>query len=159
MDKALQITLESQMLDRHLLAGTESFAESLTYFPDLTGYNLGPEGYLEHLRKAKRAVGIPVIGSLNGVSLGGWTDYAKKMEDAGADALELNLYYVVTDPDLKSGDIESAQVDLVADVRSAIRIPLAVKISPFVTALPNFARRLVAAGANGLAWSGRERNR
>jgi dihydroorotate dehydrogenase (fumarate) len=98
----------------------------------------------------KKTLSIPVIGSLNGVSKGGWTSYAKKIEDAGADALELNLYYLATDPDLKSEDLEAAQVDLVADVRSTIKIPLAVKLSPYVTSLPNFAKRLVDAGANGL---------
>jgi dihydroorotate dehydrogenase (fumarate) len=98
----------------------------------------------------KKALTIPVIGSLNGFSKGGWTNYARKIEEAGADALELNMYYLATDPDLSSSDIENTQVELVAAIKSAISIPLAVKISPFVTSVPNFARRLVEAGADGL---------
>ena len=145
-----QIIHESLEFDHYLSRGTDSYAEALTYLPDGGMYAISPDKYLNQLAALKKALSIPIIGSLNGVSKGGWTSHAKRIQEAGADALELNLYYVVTDPDLKSGDIESAQVDLVADVRSAIRIPLAVKISPFVTALPNFARRLVAAGANGL---------
>jgi dihydroorotate dehydrogenase (fumarate) len=98
----------------------------------------------------KKALEIPVIGSLNGVSKGGWTSYARRIEDAGADALELNMYYLATDPEMSSSDIESTQVDLVADIKSAIKIPLAIKISPFVTSIPHFAKRLVEAGADGL---------
>jgi Ethylbenzene dehydrogenase len=101
-----QITLESQYLDRYLTDGTDSFAESLTYFPDVASYRLGPDDYLEHVRRAKAAVGIPVVGSLNGVSSGGWTHYAKKIEPAGADAIELNVYYIPTDPDLTGGRVE-----------------------------------------------------
>ena len=145
-----QITQESLALDHFLNRGTESFAESLTYFPDLQHYNIGPEEYLGLIAKAKQAVSIPVIGSLNGVSSGGWVDYAKKIEDAGADALELNMYYVPTDPALTSQVIEQNYIDLVKDVRAQVRIPLAVKLSPFYTGLPNFASRLVGAGANGL---------
>ncbi|HMN59170.1 MAG TPA: dihydroorotate dehydrogenase-like protein [Anaerolinea sp.] len=145
-----QITQESLALDHFLNRGTESFAESLTYFPDLQHYNIGPEEYLGLIAKAKQAVSIPVIGSLNGVSSGGWGDYAKKIEDAGADALELNMYYVPTDPALTSQVIEQNYIDLVKDVRAQVRIPLAVKLSPFYTGLPNFASRLVGAGANGL---------
>ena len=145
-----QITQESLALDHFLNRGTESFAESLTYFPDLQHYNIGPEEYLGLIAKAKKAVSIPVIGSLNGVSSGGWVDYAKKIEDAGADALELNMYYVPTDPALTSQVIEQNYIDLVKDVRAQVRIPLAVKLSPFFTGLPNFASRLVGAGANGL---------
>ena len=91
-----QINIESSELNQFLQQGTESFAESLTYFPDMTGYNLGPDGYCEHVRRAKAAVGIPIIGSLNGSSIGGWIQYAKKIQDAGADALELNIYYIPT---------------------------------------------------------------
>ena len=90
--------MESNTLDHFLWQGTESFAESLTYIPDMAGYNLGPDGYLEHLRRAKQAVKIPIIGSLNGTSTGGWMGYAKKIEEAGADALELNIYFIPTDP-------------------------------------------------------------
>jgi len=105
---------------------------------------------LKNVEGLKKALHIPVIGSLNGVSKGGWTRYAKQIQDAGADALELNLYYVATDPELTAQELESAQVELVAEVKSAIQIPLAVKLSPFITALPNFAKRIVAAGADGL---------
>jgi dihydroorotate dehydrogenase (fumarate) len=145
-----QIIHESLELDHYLTRGTDSFAEAQTYLPDGGMYAISPEKYLSQLTGLKKALSIPVIGSLNGVSKGGWTSYAKKMQDAGADALELNLYYLVTDPELKSEDVEAAQADLVAEVRAAISIPLAVKLSPFVTSLPNFVRRLVDAGANGL---------
>ena len=145
-----QILHETLELDHYLTRGTDSFAEALTYLPDGGMYAVTPEKYLTQITAMKKALSIPIIGSLNGVSKGGWTSYAKKIEEAGADALELNLYYIVTDPDLKSEDVEAAQADLVAEVRAAISIPLAVKISPFVTALPNFAKRLADAGANGL---------
>ena len=145
-----QIVHESKALDYFLNVGTESFAEALTYFPDLEHYNVGPEDYLELIAKYKKAVSIPVIGSLNGVSSGGWVDYARKIEEAGADALELNIYFVPTDPEVSSQDLEQAYVDLVAEVRSQVKIPLAIKLSPFFTSLPQFADRLVKAGANGL---------
>ncbi len=145
-----QIIHESLELDHYLSRGTDSFAEALTYLPDGGMYGISPDKYLNQLSALKKAVNIPVIGSLNGVSKGGWTSHAKKIEDAGADALELNLYYLVTDPEVKSTEIEDAQVELVAEVKSAIKIPLAVKLSPFVTSLPNFAKRIVDAGANGL---------
>ncbi len=145
-----QITLESQMLDRHLSAGTESFAESLTYFPDLTGYNLGPEGYLEHLRKAKRAVGIPVIGSLNGISKGGWTEYAKKIEEAGADALELNIFYISTDTEMSGERVEQRYCELAAHVKASVKIPVAVKLGLYFSSLPNLAKHLDTAGVDAL---------
>jgi dihydroorotate dehydrogenase (fumarate) len=145
-----QITHESLALDHFLNRGTDTFAESLTYFPDLENYNIGPEAYLELIHKAKQAVSIPVIGSLNGVSSGGWVDYAKKIEEAGADAVELNMYYIATDPGITSQELEQNYVNLVKDVRAQVRIPLAVKLSPYFTALPNLASRLVSAGANGL---------
>lgn len=145
-----QIIHESLELDHFLSRGSESFAEALTYLPDGGMYGVSPENYLKQLTSLKKALSIPVIGSLNGVSKGGWTSYARRIEETGADALELNLYFVPTDPNLTSAEIENAQVELVADVRSAIKIPLAVKLSPFVTSLPNFAKRIVDAGANGL---------
>ncbi|MBI4759653.1 MAG: dihydroorotate dehydrogenase-like protein [Chloroflexota bacterium] len=145
-----QIIHESLELDHYLNRGSESFAEALSYLPDGGLYGISPEKYLNHLAGLKKALSIPVIGSLNGVSKGGWTNYARKIEEAGADALELNLYFIPTELDMTSSDIENMQVELVAEVKSAIKIPLAVKISPFVTALPNFAKRLVEAGANGL---------
>jgi dihydroorotate dehydrogenase (fumarate) len=145
-----QIVQESLALDHFLNSGTDTFAESLTYFPDLQSYNVGPEDYLNLINKAKGSVNIPIIGSLNGVSTGGWVEYAKKIEQAGADALELNMYYIPTDFDLTSQEMEQAYIDLVKDVHSQIHIPLAVKLSPFFTTLPNLSKRLVQAGANGL---------
>lgn len=145
-----QIIHESLELDHFLNQGTESFAEALTYFPDMGRYSLAPEKYIHALEKTKRAVSIPVIGSLNGVSTGGWIEYACKIQDAGADALELNLYYLPTDPKLTSGQLEDNYIKLVSDIRASIKIPLAIKLAPFFTALPNFANRLVEAGANGL---------
>ncbi len=145
-----QIVHESLALDHFLNRGTDTYAESLTYFPDLQHYNVGPEEYLEMIRKAKAAVNIPIIGSLNGVSTGGWIDYAKRIEEAGADALELNVYYIATDINLTSQELEQNYVDLVKDVRNQVKIPLAVKLSPHFTALPNLSHRLIQAGANGL---------
>ena len=145
-----QIIHDSLELDHFLNRGSDSFPEALSYLPDGGMYGISPEKYLNHLAGLKKALKIPVIGSLNGVSKGGWTSYARKIEEAGADALELNVYYIATDLDMTSGDIEDTQVELVAEVKSAINIPLAVKISPFVTSIPNFAKRLVEAGADGL---------
>jgi len=145
-----QITLESHHLDRYLSQGSESFAESLTYFPDMTAYNLGPDGYLEHVRRARAAVGIPIIGSLNGVSTGGWIRYARKIEEAGADALELNVYYIPTDPEMTGADVERVYVDLVRDVSASVSIPVAVKLGHAFSAMANLARRLDQAGARAL---------
>lgn len=145
-----QITHESKALNHFLSRGTESFAEAITYFPEMEHYNIGPEGYLELIQKVKKSVEIPVIASLNGISTGGWVDYARKMEQAGADALELNIYYVPTDFELTSASLEKAYIDLVSDVHKALHIPLAVKLSPYFTALPHFANALIKAGANGL---------
>jgi dihydroorotate dehydrogenase (fumarate) len=146
-----QINLESKELDRFLSKDENSFAEALQYFPDMRGYNIGPDGYLEHIRKAKEAADIPVIGSLNGVSTGGWIRYAKLIEEAGADGLELNVYYMPTDPELTSGKVEQMYADLVSHVKASIHIPVAVKLGPFFSAIPNMARRLDAAGADALA--------
>ncbi|MGI9057148.1 MAG: dihydroorotate dehydrogenase-like protein [Ktedonobacteraceae bacterium] len=145
-----QITHESQELDHYLERGTNSFAESLSYFPDLDNYNLGPEPYVEHVRKTKQAVSIPVIGSLNGISSGGWIEYAQKIEQAGADALELNIYYLPTDLELSGAALEEDYVQLVKDVRAKVKLPIAVKLSPYFTSLPNMAKRIVGAGANAL---------
>jgi dihydroorotate dehydrogenase (fumarate) len=145
-----QITHESYELDHYLSRGTHSYAESLSYFPDLDHYNLGPEPYLEHLHRIKQTVSIPVIGSLNGVSSGGWVEYAHKIEQAGADALELNIYYLPTDRDLSGAELEDSYVKLVRDIRARVKLPIALKLSPFFTALPNIASRFVDAGANGL---------
>ncbi len=145
-----QIIRESLKLHEDLERGSYQFAEAMTYIPVIGQYSVGPGAYLDHVRNLKKALRIPVIGSLNGVSTGGWIEYAKKIQDAGADALELNMYYLATDPSLTSADLEKRYIDLVSDIRQQVNIPLAVKISPFVTALPNFARQLAEAGANGL---------
>ena len=145
-----QIIHESLELDYFLTRGTESFAEALTYFPNIGKYSLAPDKYIETLEKTKLAVNIPVLGSLNGVSTGGWIEYAQKIQDAGADGLELNLYYLPTDINLTSTQLEDNYLKLVNDVRGKVKIPLAVKLAPFFTALPNFANRLVQAGADGL---------
>ena len=126
-----QLRLESQELDHHLTAGTESFAEALSYFPDEESYHLGPDEYLEHIRKAKAAVKIPVIASLNGSTPGGWTDFAKQIEKAGADALELNIYNIPTDLNLGGAAVEQTYLDIVKAVKASVKIPVAVKLSPF----------------------------
>src|ERR1700730_10310657 len=128
-----QITFESNVLDRYLTVSANSYWEALEYYPEPTEYSLPPDQYLEHVRAAKAAVGIPIIGSLNGVSAGGWTKYAQMIEQAVADALELNVYFVPTDPRLSSAAIEQNTIDLVREVRKCVSIPLAVKLSPFST--------------------------
>lgn len=145
-----QITHESKALDHFLERGTNSFAEAVSFFPDLDNYNVGPDEYLELIQKIKSVVSMPVIGSLNGISTGGWIEYAKKIEQAGADALELNMYYIPTDADLTSQELEKNYIDLVSDVKKHINIPLAVKLSPFFTSLPSLAKGLEQAGADGL---------
>jgi len=145
-----QILWESRKLHEDLSRGVESFGEALTYLPDYASYSIGPEGYLKTLSKIKQAVKIPVIGSLNGVTMGGWTEYAQKIEQAGADALELNMYDIACDPQVSSAQLEDQYIALVSQIRKWVKIPLAVKLSPFFTSLPHFARRLVEAGADGL---------
>lgn len=145
-----QINLESHELDRFLGAGTESFPESLTYLPELNWYNRGPDGYLEHLYRVKRAVQIPIIASLNGASAGGWTKYARKMEQAGADALELNIYFVAANPSMTSTEVERTYCELVREVSSSVKIPVAVKLSPYFTAMANMAGHLERSGAKAL---------
>jgi dihydroorotate dehydrogenase (fumarate) len=144
-----QIIQASLTLDHYLNYGAES-NEAFSYLPDLKTYNIGPEGYLEHIRKIKQAVRIPVIGSLNGVSTGGWIDYAKKIEQAGADALELNLYYLAADSNQTSVQVEAMYLDLVRTVKQNVKIPVAVKLGSAFTAFANIAKQLDAAGANGL---------
>ncbi len=145
-----QLRQDRDELDHHLEHGTNSFAESLTYFPDLKDYRLGPEEYLSHIAAAKKAVKMPIIASLNGSSVGGWTEYAKAIQQAGADALELNIYYIPTDMDLTSAQIEQTYLDILKAVKSAVTIPVAVKLSPFFTNFANMSKRLDKAGANGL---------
>ncbi|HOK09168.1 MAG TPA: dihydroorotate dehydrogenase-like protein [Candidatus Hydrogenedens sp.] len=150
-----QITLLSHELDSNLSYGTESFAEAITYFPDVGDFRMGPDAYLEHIQKAKQAVSIPIMGSLNGVSKGGWVEYAKKIQDAGADALELNIYFIPTDPNMTSDYVSNMYVDLVKEIRKEVTIPLAVKIGPYFSSLPNVAKRLAEAGANALVFFNR----
>lgn len=145
-----QLNLESDALDADLSRGSDGFSESLTYLPDLNNYNLGPDGYLELIRKAKAAVKVPIIASLNGVSQGGWTRYARDMEQAGADAIELNIYSIVTDPERTGVEVERGFADLVQTVKQSVRIPLAVKLSHFFSAMANFAGKLDGAGADAL---------
>lgn len=145
-----QLEHESRELDYFLNYGTETYAEALTYFPDLETYNIGPEKYLGLIAELKKSVKIPVIASLNGISSGGWVDFARRMQEAGADALELNIYFLPTDPKVNGSDLEKAYTELVKNVRSKVSIPLAVKLNPFFTSLPNLAQKLVDAGANGL---------
>jgi dihydroorotate dehydrogenase (fumarate) len=145
-----QIVHESLALDHFISHGEHTYAEALSYFPTLNEFNLGPNEYLEHIFRVKQAVDIPVIASLNGVSLGGWIEYAKWMEQAGADGLELNLYFVVTNPDLTSDAVEQDYVDVLTAVKQAITIPVAMKLSPYFSSLPNLARRLDQAGADAL---------
>lgn len=145
-----QLRLESETLDRILSYGAESFAESLTYFPDLGNYHLGPEAYLEHIRRAKQSVAIPVIASLNGSTPGGWVKYARQMEEAGADAIELNIYALQTNAEMTGVEVEQSYCDLLQQVKANLRIPVAVKLSPYFTAMANMARKLRAAGADAL---------
>ena len=145
-----QLRQDRLELNQHLEHGTESFAEALTYFPDAEEYHLGPEEYLKHIAAAKKATRIPIIASLNCSSPGGWTDYAKQIQKAGADALELNIYYIPTDPDLPGTEVELNYLDILKAVRANVSIPIAVKLSPFFSNFANMAKRLDQAGANGL---------
>jgi dihydroorotate dehydrogenase (fumarate) len=145
-----QIVHESHELDFFLSHGTYSYAEALTYFPEPHHFELTPAQYLDHLERAKRAVEIPVIASLNGVSNGGWIEYARLMQNAGADALELNLYFIPVDPGLSSQAIEDEFVEVLTDVKRCVDIPVAVKLSPYFTNLSSLAQRLDKAGADGL---------
>jgi len=145
-----QIQHDEAELNRLYEHQADSFAESLSYFPERAEYRAAPDDYLSTLEEAKKAVSMPLIGSLNGFSLGGWTRYAKSMEDAGADALELNVYYVPTNPDISAEDVEKRYAELVASVRESVTIPLAVKFGTTFSSIPHFSKRLVDAGANGL---------
>ena len=145
-----QIDQESKALDHFLDYGTYSFAEALDYFPEPENFNVGPDEYLELIRSAKAALDIPIIGSLNGVSTGGWTRYGKLIEDAGADALELNLYHVATDKAMTSHDVELMYLGTLRDVKEIIDIPVAVKLGPYFTAFAHMASRLSHAGVDAL---------
>ena len=144
-----QIRHEAQTL-HHLAGGMESKAEALSYFPEAGEFPFAPNRYLLNLVKAKQAVGIPIIASLNGTTFGGWTSFARSIEKAGADALELNIYSIPTDPDLTAEEIETAYLTIIASIKAQVKIPVAVKLSPFFTNLSHFARRLDEQGADGL---------
>ena len=145
-----QIEHEADELEFYLHHGTERFAESLTYFPDLGDYRLGAEDYLDHVRKVKEAVGIPIIASLNGISTGGWIRYAEEVQQAGADAIELNVYYIPTDPALNSQRVEQVYLDVLKAVKEHVSIPVAMKLSPFFSSMVNMMTRLDEGGADGL---------
>ena len=145
-----QLRQESLELDFYLSAGTESYAESLSYFPEPAEFNLGPDEYLEHIRKAKDAVKVPIIASLNGSSVGGWIQYATQIEEAGADALECNIYWIVTDPNVTSAEVEQHYLDIIQAVKTAVHIPVAIKLSPFFSNFANMAQRIDATGVDGL---------
>ncbi len=145
-----QIVFELAQLNYFMNYGTDSFAEALTYFPKSSEYNLGPEQYLEHVAKAKAAVDIPVIASLNGVSDGGWIDYATKIQEAGADGIEVNLYFIPTNPNLTCGEVEHIYLDVLNNVKQHVTIPVAMKLSPYFTAMPRIAHALDIAGADAL---------
>ena len=141
---------ESAELHHHLTHGIDSYAESLTYFPEPNDLTIGPERYINEIAVAKEAVAIPIIASLNGSTLGGWIDYAKQIEQAGADALELNIYWIPTDPKLGGAEVEKKYLEILAHVKAAVSLPVAVKLSPFFSSFSNMASELVEAGANGL---------
>ena len=145
-----QLRQESFELEHHLANGTNSFAEAASFFPQPDEFRLGPEGYLKHIRQAKEAVSVPIIASLNGATVGGWTQYAKLMQQAGADALECNIYSIPTDPELTSNAVEQQYLDILEAVKSVVTIPVAIKLSPFFSNMANMAKRLDQAGANGL---------
>ena len=145
-----QLRQDRLELNQHLQQGTESFAESLSYFPDAEEYRLGPEEYLKHVSAAKKATRIPIIASLNGSSTGGWTEYAKQIQKAGADALELNIYYIPTDMNLTGTVVELTYLEILKAVKAEVTIPVAVKLSPFFSNFANMAKRLDQAGADGL---------
>jgi dihydroorotate dehydrogenase (fumarate) len=145
-----QISLESYYIDYYLNHGTESYSEAQTYFPELSHYNVGPDEYLNLIRLAKERVDIPVIGSLNGISNGGWIDYASLIEKAGADALELNVYFIPTDLEMTGAEVEGTYIDILSEVKSAVTIPVAMKLSPYFSSTPNMARRLSDWGADAL---------
>jgi len=145
-----QITFDSYYIDYHLTQGTDTYAESISYFPDMENYNVGPDAYLNLIRQAKAATDIPIVGSLNGTSIGGWTDYAALIEEAGADALELNVYYLPTNPEISGLEVERIYLEILTAVKQVVSIPVAVKLSPFFSSTANMASRLAQRGADGL---------
>jgi dihydroorotate dehydrogenase (fumarate) len=145
-----QIEAESENIDSALEYGANSYAESMSYLPDMPKYHVGPDRYLDLLRKGKAAVSIPVIASLNGSSPGGWVRYSEYMQEAGADALELNIFDVPTNPEVTAEQLENRYCDLLRAIRKSVRIPIAVKLGPYFTSCANFARKLSEAGADGI---------
>lgn len=145
-----QIEQEGNQLDQFLSYGVDSSPEALSYFPEASSYNVGPDEYVESIRKAKEAVNIPIIGSINGVSAGGWMRYASLIEEAGADALELNLYYLPTGIDKSAGELEKRYLEAVECVLSCVQIPVAVKIGPYFSSLPSLSKNFADLGAKGL---------
>ncbi len=145
-----QLSHDQVELDRLLLTTSEHQGEALSYFPDLEDYNTGPWSYLDLVEQAKQALQVPVVASLNGTTTGGWVRHATRLQEAGADAIELNLYDVATDPGVGAAELEARYLELVAAVRAAVSVPLAVKLSPFFTAMANMAVRVARAGADGL---------
>jgi dihydroorotate dehydrogenase (fumarate) len=145
-----QLDVDCESVDADLARGAEAFPESANFFPRIMTYNLGPYGYLELIRKAKESVSVPVIGSLNGVSPSGWIEFARDIEQAGADGLELNIYSLVANPSRTASDVEKGYCDLVREMRKNLTIPIAVKISHFFSAIANFASHLDSSGANAL---------
>jgi dihydroorotate dehydrogenase (fumarate) len=145
-----QIRQDRLELHHHLEYGTHSFAEALTYFPEPEIFPVGSEQYLDHIRQAKEKLDIPIIGSLNGSSLGGWVEYAQNIQQAGADAIELNIYWIPTDLDLSGAEVEAQYLEIVKQVKAQVTIPVAVKLSPFFSNTANMAKRLCEAGADAL---------
>lgn len=145
-----QIRKDMLELHHHLEFGTHSYAEALTYFPEPDIFHIGPDVYLNHIRRAKEAVDIPIIASLNGSTPGGWIDYARQMEEAGADAIELNIYSIPTELEVTGAEIEDRYLDILNIVKSAVSVPVAVKLSPYFTNMANMAKRLADSGANAL---------
>ncbi len=145
-----QLTAQELNLHHYLTYGTESYSEALSYFPALEQVHTGPDGYLDLIRQAKAAVDIPIIASLNATTRGSWTRFASLMEQAGADALELNIYYIPTDMDKTGADVEEEYLNILRSVRSHVHLPIAVKLSPYFSNIANMARQLSANGADGL---------
>lgn len=145
-----QLENEQREINYATSVGTESYAESTSYFPEIDDFNLGPDEYLEHIRKSKETVSIPVIASLNGKTTGGWTEFAKKMQQAGADAIELNIYNIPTDVNKTSEQIENEYVEVLKAVKESVSIPVALKLSPYFTNLASAAKKFDEAGADGL---------
>lgn len=145
-----QLQQERFELEHHLSAGTNSFAEAASFFPQPDEFRMGPEGYLNHILKAKAVADIPIIASLNGATLGGWAKYARQIEQAGADAIECNIYFIPTNPEIPGSDVEKTYTDIVREVKLSVHIPVAIKVSPFFSNMANIAKRLDNAGADGL---------